>query len=132
MSFDEKERLEQRESEEDDIYAIFFGFKDIQPYVERIRDHLQSMDHLRDGKSWEEVRDLVPGYGKRTLKNIYGSVVRLSDQYGFDVSGVDLTPPEDKKAKLLPSASERKGFLLPQQTPAATRNVRDRVLNRGF
>ena len=60
---------------------------------------LAALDHLRDGKSWEEVRDLVPGYEKRTLKNIYGSVVRLSDQYGFDVSGVDLTPPEDKKAK---------------------------------
>ena len=44
MSFDDKERLEQREAEEDDIYAIFFGFKDIQPYVERIRDHLQTVD----------------------------------------------------------------------------------------
>lgn len=55
---------------------------------------LAALDHLRDGKSWGEVRDLVPGYGERTLKNIYVSVVRLSDQYRFDVSGVDLTPPE--------------------------------------
>ena len=43
MSFDDKERLEQREAEEDDIYAIFFGYKDIQPTVSKIANHLRTV-----------------------------------------------------------------------------------------
>lgn len=43
MSFDEKERLEQREAAEDDIYAIFFGYKDIQPMISKIAVHLRSV-----------------------------------------------------------------------------------------
>tara|TARA_B110000858_G_C17809529_1_gene480240 strand:+ start:1778 stop:2167 length:390 start_codon:yes stop_codon:yes gene_type:complete len=43
MSFDDKERLEQREAEEDDIYAIFFGYKDIQPIVVTIAAHLRNV-----------------------------------------------------------------------------------------
>ena len=43
MSFDEKERLEQREAEEDDIYAIFFGYKDIQPTIVKIASHLRTV-----------------------------------------------------------------------------------------
>ena len=43
MSFDDKERLEQREAEEDDIYAIFFGYKDIQPMVVKITAHLRTV-----------------------------------------------------------------------------------------
>jgi hypothetical protein len=43
MSFDDKERLEQREAEEDDIYAIFFGYKDIQPTVVTIAAHLRNV-----------------------------------------------------------------------------------------
>ena len=43
MSFDEKERLEQREAEEDDIYAVFFGYKDIQPMIKRIASHLRTV-----------------------------------------------------------------------------------------
>lgn len=43
MSFDDKERLEQREAEEDDIYAIFFGYKDIQPTVVKIAAHLRTV-----------------------------------------------------------------------------------------
>lgn len=43
MSFDDKERLEQREAEEDDIYAIFFGYKDIQPTVVKIAKHLRGV-----------------------------------------------------------------------------------------
>ena len=43
MSFDDKERLEHREAEEDDIYAIFFGYKDIQPTVVKIAAHLRTV-----------------------------------------------------------------------------------------
>lgn len=43
MSFDDKERLEQREAEEDDIYAIFFGHDDVQPFVTRIAAHLRTI-----------------------------------------------------------------------------------------
>ena len=43
MSFDDKERLEHREAEEDDIYAIFFGYKDIQPTIVKIASHLRSV-----------------------------------------------------------------------------------------
>lgn len=43
MSFDDKERLEHREAEEDDIYAIFFGYKDIQPMVTKIAAHLRNV-----------------------------------------------------------------------------------------
>lgn len=43
MSFDEKERLEQREAAEDDIYAIFFGHKDIQPTVTKIATHFRTV-----------------------------------------------------------------------------------------
>ena len=43
MSFDDKERLEQREADEDDIYAIFFGYKDIQPYVTRVVTHMRTV-----------------------------------------------------------------------------------------
>lgn len=43
MSFDDKERLEQREAEEDDIYAIFFGYNDIQPTVVKIAKHLRGV-----------------------------------------------------------------------------------------
>ena len=38
----------------------------------------------------------------------------------------------DERKKVLPSASSRKGFLLPQQTPAVQRNVRERILTRGM
>ena len=40
MSFDAKQLLEQREAEEDELYAIFFGYKDIQPCVEKVCTHL--------------------------------------------------------------------------------------------
>lgn len=43
MSFDEKERLEQREAMEDEIYAIFFGYSDIQPTVAKIAAHLRGV-----------------------------------------------------------------------------------------
>jgi len=43
MSFDEKERLEHREAEEDDIYAMFFGHKDIQPTIVKIAAHLRTV-----------------------------------------------------------------------------------------
>ena len=43
MSFDDKERLEHREADEDDIYAIFFGYKDIQPTVVKIAAHLRNV-----------------------------------------------------------------------------------------
>jgi len=43
MSFDDKERLEQREASEDDIYAIFFGYKDIQPYVVKVVAHMRTV-----------------------------------------------------------------------------------------
>lgn len=43
MSFDDKERLEQREADEDDIYAIFFGYKDIQPFVTRAAAHMRTV-----------------------------------------------------------------------------------------
>ena len=43
MSFDEKERLEHREAEEDNIYAIFFGYKDVQHIVVKIATHLRTV-----------------------------------------------------------------------------------------
>lgn len=43
MSFDDKERLEHREADEDDIYAIFFGYKDIQPTIVKIAAHLRTV-----------------------------------------------------------------------------------------
>lgn len=43
MSFAEKDLLEQREAEEDELYAIFFGHKDIQPMVEKICNHLKTV-----------------------------------------------------------------------------------------
>lgn len=43
MSYDEKERLEQREADEDDIYAVFFGYKDIQPMVVKIARYLRTV-----------------------------------------------------------------------------------------
>jgi len=43
MSFDDKERLEHREASEDDIYAIFFGYKDIQPYVTKVVTHMRQV-----------------------------------------------------------------------------------------
>ena len=42
MSFAEKDLLEQREAEEDELYAIFFGHRDIQPMVEKICNHLKT------------------------------------------------------------------------------------------
>ncbi len=43
MSFDDKERLEQREADEDDIYAVFFGYKDMQPFVTKIVEHMRTV-----------------------------------------------------------------------------------------
>lgn len=43
MSFAEKDLLEQREAEEDELYAIFFGHSDIQPMVKKICNHLKSV-----------------------------------------------------------------------------------------
>lgn len=43
MSFAEKDLLEQREAEEDELYAIFFGHKDVQPMVEKICSHLSTL-----------------------------------------------------------------------------------------
>ena len=43
MSFDEKERWDPREAEEDDIYAKFFGHKDIQPTIVKIAAHLRTV-----------------------------------------------------------------------------------------
>lgn len=44
MSYEDKDLLEQREAEEDELYAIFFGHKDIQPMVKKICDHLSSLE----------------------------------------------------------------------------------------
>lgn len=44
MSFAEKDLLEQREAEEDELYAIFFCHKDIQPMAERICNHLKTIE----------------------------------------------------------------------------------------
>lgn len=43
MSFAEKDLLEQREADEDELYAIFFGHKDIEPMVRRVSDHLATL-----------------------------------------------------------------------------------------
>ena len=43
MSFADKDLLEQREAEEDELYAIFFGHRDIQAMVERICNHFKSV-----------------------------------------------------------------------------------------
>ena len=39
MAFDRKHDLEERESEEDEIYGIFMGYKNVDPLVEQICDH---------------------------------------------------------------------------------------------
>ena len=44
MSFAEKDLLEQREAEEDELYAVFFGHKDIQPMVDEICKHLSTLN----------------------------------------------------------------------------------------
>ena len=41
MNYDEKERIEKRNAEEDELYAAFYGHSDIQPIVQRIYAHLQ-------------------------------------------------------------------------------------------
>lgn len=44
MSFADKDLLEQREAEEDELYAVFFGHKDIQPMVSKVCNHLKSIN----------------------------------------------------------------------------------------
>ena len=64
MSFDAKELLEQREADEDELYAIFFGYKDIDPIVQKVCNHLQQQNiEERYKKIIENVRtkhDRVP------------------------------------------------------------------------
>ena len=43
MSFNDKERLEQREAEEDELYGIFYGYTDIQPVVVKVYTHLMAL-----------------------------------------------------------------------------------------
>lgn len=43
MSFAEKDLLEQREAEEDELYSVFFGHQDIQPMVDKVCNHLLSV-----------------------------------------------------------------------------------------
>ena len=43
MSFNEKEAMEQREADEDILYAIFFGHKPLQPYIQKIHQHIMAM-----------------------------------------------------------------------------------------
>lgn len=43
MSFNEKEAMEQREADEDLLYAMFFGRKPLQPHIEKIYQHLATI-----------------------------------------------------------------------------------------
>ena len=44
MSYDQKALLEQREADEDELYAIFYGYRDVQPMVDKICNHLLKLD----------------------------------------------------------------------------------------
>ena len=44
MNYDQKDLMEQRNADEDELYAIFYGHRDIQPVVEKICTHLQTLD----------------------------------------------------------------------------------------
>ena len=44
MNYDEKEMIEKRNAEEDELFAAFYGHSDIQPLVERIHAHLQQFN----------------------------------------------------------------------------------------
>lgn len=42
MSYDKKQMLEQAEANADELYALFFGYSDVQPIVQRICAHLRT------------------------------------------------------------------------------------------
>ena len=44
MSYDQKQVIEQREADEDELYALFYGYADIQPMVNKICNHMLTLD----------------------------------------------------------------------------------------
>ena len=56
MSFNKKEAMEQREAGEDNLYAMFFGHKPLQPHVEKIYQHVIN---LPLEKRYKDVLDKV-------------------------------------------------------------------------
>lgn len=56
MSFNRKEAMEQREADEDNLYAMFFGHKPLQPHVEKIYQHVIN---LPLEKRYKDVLDKV-------------------------------------------------------------------------
>lgn len=44
MSYDERELIDQREAEEDELFSLFYGYGDLKPMVKKICDHLLTLD----------------------------------------------------------------------------------------
>jgi len=63
MAFNRKHDLEEREAEEDELYGIFMGYKNIDPLVERICNHFSE-------------QALEPRY-KKVIENVRNSTHRI-------------------------------------------------------
>lgn len=44
MSYDDKNAMQQRDAEEDELFAAFYGYSDPQPLAERVCNHLKQLD----------------------------------------------------------------------------------------
>ena len=58
MAFDQKHALEEREAQEDELYAIFMGYNNVDPLVEKICNHFDEQPlELRYKKIIQQVRE---------------------------------------------------------------------------
>lgn len=65
MSFDRKEILEHQNAKDDDLFAAFYGYSDLNPMVKKICDHMYT---LKLGERYEHVIHDILTKNKRTPK----------------------------------------------------------------
>lgn len=65
MSFDNKEMMEHQNAEDDDLFAAFYGYSDLNPMVEKICSHMYT---LKLGERYDRVITDILTKNKRTPK----------------------------------------------------------------